>query len=357
VAVLLVVAYHASAVRGHTPRLHGGFVGVDVFFVLSGFLITSILLRQGARPDVWRFYRRRFWRLYPGLALMCVTVLLWFSLVPDSWVADPSLKHDQGRATLWALSYLSAWPTALGGAVGYLGHTWSLSVEEHFYLLWPLTLIVLARLAPRHRTRGVALLVLVAACWPALMAALGADAARLYPAPDTRAVELLVGCLLACLLRAPRRRAQVLRWCGQPLLLTALAFLGAVTLLVHRQSMAYLAVGQPVVAAAAAVVIAHLVLRESWATRLLSHPAAVTGGAWSYGIYLWHRPLLAVPYPLLGDGYGAHAVGAVVAVFLAAASYRWVEQPLQRRFSTGQGGAVLVPAQPTRGPEDAVAVL
>ena len=140
VAILLVILSHA-----HAPLFDGAFYGVDLFFVLSGFLITSLLLQElqsNGRLDYWRFYRRRFFRLMPALALFlgayCVFApLLW----PD--------LTDVYSDALVSLLYLADYGIAFFDSPDTLLHMWSLSVEEHFYLVWPPLLVVLARFTPR----------------------------------------------------------------------------------------------------------------------------------------------------------------------------------------------------------------
>jgi peptidoglycan/LPS O-acetylase OafA/YrhL len=333
-AVLLVVAYHASA-TGHEPRLRGAFIGVDVFFVLSGFLITSLLLqeqRNRGRIALGAFYRRRFWRLYPALVLVCLVSVAWYELAPDSWHSNPPQGHRTKEGALYALTYVASEAVAASQQMGYLGHTWSLSVEEHFYVVWPLLFLFLLRRGGRSLVRNTAVLTGFAITWPFVMAALGGGANRLYSAPDTRAGQLLIGCLLGTLLATGTGAAWVDRIAGRGAAIAALLLLGVCVLTLQRQDTIYLTLGQAVIGLASAVLIAHLVLRRSPITRLLSWRPAVTVGTWSYGIYLWHVPALYVPYPLVGRGLVSHALGAVLAIGLAALSFRYFERPLLQRF-------------------------
>jgi peptidoglycan/LPS O-acetylase OafA/YrhL len=334
VAVGLVVLYHASALA-HGPRVKGAFLGVDVFFVLSGFLITSLLLAEHRKTGGVRllsFYARRFWRLYPALAVVTAAMFAWCALVPDTWLPDAATGHATVPGAWWALTYLSSWAVSANHSIGYLGPTWSLSVEEHFYLIWPLVLLYLLRHPAASLARRVTVLVAASAAYPVLLTLLGTPPSRLYAAPDTRAVQLFVGCLLGVVLSSPDGVRRVLPLTGSLGTWTAIGLLALGVAGTRRQYVLYLTVGQVVVALAAAVLIAHLVLRSSWLTRLLSRPLMVRVGKWSYSIYLWHVIAMAVPYYWLGRTYAAHALGAALAVVLAASTYRWVEQPVLRRF-------------------------
>ena len=147
-AVLLVVLFHAAA-----PPFQGGFVGVDMFFVLSGYLITNLLLQeyqQQGRIDFGRFYLRRFLRLMPALLFMTAT----FALVASWQLEGEPLRQALGEIP-WAVSYLANWARAWDLIpMFYLVHTWSLAIEEQFYLLWPVVLLWTARKGGRDGLWG-----------------------------------------------------------------------------------------------------------------------------------------------------------------------------------------------------------
>ena len=144
-AVLVVLAYHVA--RAHElPQLPGGFIGVDVFFVLSGFLITTLLLKEHAKTGsiaLRPFYVKRLWRLYPALILVSVFVAGVFAFAPGPFDLEPASPFE----AVVALTYMMSWWSGLEltGGPYLLGLTWSLSVEEHFYLLWPLLLLAVLR--------------------------------------------------------------------------------------------------------------------------------------------------------------------------------------------------------------------
>ena len=330
VAVTLVLAYHVARTQ-EMSFLPGGFVGVDVFFVLSGFLITSLLLREHrttGRLDLRRFYVRRLWRLYPALILVSAVVAVVFAFFPGVF----GLEAASPLEALVALAYGMSWWSGLElpGGPYLLGLTWSLSVEEHFYLLWPLVLLVLLRRG--GGVRSVVAVAVLANAYTAVLWHLGADPDRLYYLPDARFAQLLTGCALAAaLLTRPdlgRLRPAV---SGRAAALSALA-IAVVALAGSRYQAWYWSGGMQLVGVGAAVVIGHLAVhRDSRMSTLLRWGPLPTLGVWSYGIYLWHLPLIRLAQPVFGETTLVAVAGGLAAVPVAAASYRFVEQPLQRR--------------------------
>ena len=204
-AVLAVMAYHL----GH---LSGGFLGVDLFFVLSGFLITSLLLGEGARKgkvDLRRFWVRRARRLLPALAVALVAVVVAARIWLDHSTL-PALRID----ALATAGYVANWRFATQAAGGYfaadpspLRHTWSLAIEEQYYLVWPLVVVAGMALARRRSRRPAVVVGVVAgvgatasALWMAAHAGVWSTD-RLYLGTDTRLVAPLAGALLACALQ------------------------------------------------------------------------------------------------------------------------------------------------------------
>ena len=335
-AVLLVMAYHA----GFAPR--NGFLGVDVFFVISGYLITGLLLRELSTTGTisWaRFLGGRVRRLLPAAVLvLAVTALV-------SWLVVPGLRRQHVGADIAAAAlYVVNWVFA-HRAVDYLAsdalpspvqHYWSLSVEEQFYVVWPLALIALAwgvrrfrrsRAAPSLRSVG-ALLALI--CVPSFgyAAWLGhSDPARSYFVTTTRAWELGIGAGLAvwCAAREPRHRGVVVAvvgWLGLALVLGSAVWLpsgaawpGPVTLV-------------PTLGAAA-------VLYAGWAgaprgpVRVLGRAPLVWVGTLSYSLYLWHWPVVTLAQWALGDLGALQRAALVLASVLPAwASHRFLEEPV-----------------------------
>ncbi|MFN0093094.1 MAG: acyltransferase family protein [Acidimicrobiales bacterium] len=320
-AALAVVGHHAGF-----PLLGGGRYGVDLFFVLSGFLITSLLRRELAetgRIRLGRFLLRRLARLYPALALMLVvTAGLFAVLRPEGW-------RDSLVGAALAAGYLSSAALAAGAQLGSYSHTWSLAVEECFYLAWPLALLLLAR---RFRTEGSlarAVFALLAAAvayrWGIAWLAGGRDL-WVYSGADARAEQLLVGSALA--VASPRAFAALARL-GPPaalaLTLAAVAPLSLSESVVHRG-------GSTFVATAAAAVVAWAVVRPQ---RLLAHPLLVWLGRRSYGLYLWHFALfgLFIDEATTPRQAVTTAAAGVLSLGAAAASYRWWETPCRDRLN------------------------
>lgn len=325
IAILAVVGYHAWP-----AALPGGFLGVDVFFVVSGFLITRLVLAEMAAGSfsLADFLARRARRLLPAstavfvvVGLVCAVVLL-----PDAF-------EDFGRSLLMAslmLANVHFYRTA-----GYFSapahekpllHTWSLSVEDQFYLTWPLLLLLLAPRAGRGQLVIVAL-ALAAASLVHAEATVGADPDYAFFILLPRAWELLVGCALA--IAAPR--SAMSRPAADVAVLAGLATILASALLLHAESGVPGLAALPAVTGTAAVILAGL-SRESTVARWLELRPLVLVGLVSYSLYLWHWPLLALATYALARAPSAVEAGGIVALSLGLAwlSWRFVERPFRR---------------------------
>jgi peptidoglycan/LPS O-acetylase OafA/YrhL len=329
IAVYLVVLFHSGLLA-----VGGGFIGVDLFFVLSGFLITNVLLNdmdEYGRIRFGRFYARRARRLLPA-ALVVAVVTSLTSLLVASVVERLSFVRDAQSALL----YVANWHF-LGAQNDYFAtgvsrspflHFWSLSIEEQFYLLFPLLLLCLlyaGRRRPRLPLLG--LLVLCALSVVAQVLWSTWDPNHAYYGTDTRAYQLLAGAVVAYTLRRVRFRLTVRAAdAAAAVALVAVGLLGSglLNLAVSTRGLGATAAGS--------ILVAALVLRDDGRTaRLLSHRSIVHLGRISYGTYLWHWPVLLV----LRDAYGLNAVGSAVgggiaSTGLAALSYRWLEMPVRR---------------------------
>jgi len=330
-AVLAVVAFHA----GNGP-FGGGFIGVDIFFVLSGYLITGILAGQYAAKGgitVWPFYSRRFFRLMPALLLLCMAYL----------VAAPFIWPDYGfgnhvRDSLVSALYLSDYGRAIWGVPEFLRHTWSLAVEEHFYLIWPLALpLILRSTSP---ARMALLLYLVAALWRTVNFAAGEwDLA--YYRFDTRVAGILLGCWLALWLREREQAGSALPQIG-PLLPAALLILAAMVLPWH-QPLAYQVGSVVVELATAALIIALVYPRAAREVRLFRAAPAVFLGKLSYGIYLWHFPISLITRDSL-PYWQSVAVCLIGATLCAWLSWHTVEAWGRQAKERVPAGSTSVPA-------------
>jgi peptidoglycan/LPS O-acetylase OafA/YrhL len=319
-AVMLVFLFHTSHVRG-------GWVGVDVFFVLSGYLITSILLTEHDRTgaiSLRRFYIRRACRLLPAvIVIICVAVALA--------VYFQNKMHDTVIDAVAALCYIIDYryalmlPDAVSVHATALLHLWSLSVEEQFYFLWPLFLIASLSMWNRRTVfRATVGLIIVVAAWRILLFATGSDpSSRLYFAFDTRADELLIGCALA-LWRSDVLAARFL----MPLWPVAALLLAVVVLKIDRAS-PLVPVGYPLLGASVACLIVVVTGNErSFLRRMLSLWPVVALGRISYGFYIWHFLIIIE----LQNHLVVHRTVLVFSLTLiaAVASYWLIERPFLR---------------------------
>ena len=352
-AVLAVMAFHTGY-----PWAGSGYLGVDMFFVLSGFLITVLLLEERDRTgrlDLRHFYFRRAFRLLPALALLLVACSLYALKYP----ARPENHHFFGMAAAVAL-YVGNWALALQNHFTHplLTHAWSLSVEEQFYLLWPVLLgVLIARKASRPTLFWVAL----GGAMASTLLRVGTVSAtsmtpgvfnELYYGLFSRGGALLFGCALGIAVSSgfvPSGRS-ARRMFGTGALLAAAAL---VLLFVHggvfSESVAHaprmFVVAIPLVSVLSMALILGLVAApESSAGRVFSTPGLVWIGAISYGLYLWDYPVSVVLY---SERNLIHAPGSVMVVvgfaltfLLAGCSFYLVEKPLLQwsaRWRTGAG--------------------
>jgi peptidoglycan/LPS O-acetylase OafA/YrhL len=334
IAVLSVVGYHLEA-----EWLPGGLLGVDMFFVISGFVVCAA---SAAAPStglsgsaVW-FYTRRLRRLAPALVLcLLVTALVSALLVPPTELAD-----DARRVGLAAFFGLGNWQLARAGSDYFAvstefnpyAHTWSLGVEEQFYLLFPL--FIAAWHGHRAGARQVAAWLLtlgagslVLAWW---WAGSGQQLAGFYLLP-TRLWELATGVLLYLVLAKRQHLAESLRAVRlRAALVAACVLLLAAALLLARPIRMPWPDALPAVVATAAL-IALLYRREAGLPgRWLQHPWLSATGRMSYSIYLWHWPVFVLLRWTVGfDSAATRLIGLLLALALAVASYRWIERPLR----------------------------
>ena len=336
-AVIAVIAFHEQL-----SAFPGGFLGVNVFFVLSGYLITDLLVAQWNRQGhltLHGFWARRARRLLPALGVLLVAV------TAATAVIEPAQLTALREALLAAVTYSSNWWQALAhhsyftqfGPPPPLQHLWSLAIEEQFYLLWPLLLIVILRTCQSGRIRAA--LAWLGAALSALAMVLvyvpGADPSRVYYGTDTHASALFIGAALA--LTWPLRRMQALSrdgarvpdaigLAGIAVLAWAMGHFAGTDRVLYPAGLliAALAAGGVVLAAASPGLI-------SWA---LGGSALRWIGIRSYGIYLWHWPVIALADAAFPKQVPAHWIWlpeAALSVGLAAASWRWVEEPIIRR--------------------------
>jgi peptidoglycan/LPS O-acetylase OafA/YrhL len=336
VAVAAVLLYHADI-----AWFQGGFVGVDVFFVLSGYLITSLLLTERAASGtvrLGRFWARRARRLLPAAVLViAVSLLIVAAFQPGS------LGSARGDA-LASLLYVNNWHEIVAGHSYFAAfarpslvqHLWSLSVEEQFYLLWPPLLAVAAARMRRGRVAWLLLGGIVVSTALCALLYRGGDPSRVYYGTDTRAAPLLLGALLAFGWPAARLTRDVGR--GASGVLDAIGLAGLAGLLVAivtwRDFDPWLYPwGLLVVALASAAIVAAAVHPAARVGRFLGVGPLRWIGQRSYGIYLWHWPVMALTRPGIDVSASRWVLAPAqigLAVALAALSFRFVEQPIRR---------------------------
>lgn len=361
IAVILVLIYHLAP-----GILIGGYIGVDVFFVISGFLITALLLREHEATGTMRlgrFWLRRARRLLPAIGLMVVVT------GTAAWLIGGDVLVGLGAQVLGAATFSSNW-IALAGSTSYfdaatpelLRNLWSLGVEEQFYLVWPV--LVLGLLLLPRRWMRTALLVALALGTAALMAALwstGSDTTRLYYGTDTHSFGLIAGAALAF---ATRGGLVVSRRGAIALQAAAIAAVAGLLVLaaVMDAGNAFPYLGGFAVASTLSVVaiLGATVDGSRWGAWLDSAPLSWVGER-SFGLYLWHWPLFVLVSATLSEqrhtAAGPWIIAAITLALTVVAtmlSYRFVEQPIRRLGFRGAAAeakdrlTVLAPRRPVR---------
>jgi peptidoglycan/LPS O-acetylase OafA/YrhL len=331
-AVLLVIASHAGL-----GLFAGGYVGVDVFFVVSGFLITGLLLKaydREGRVSLASFYARRVRRILPAATLVLLaTVVVSFVALDASRATH--IAQDAQWTSLFAanLRFIQQQTNYLTATLppSPLQQYWTLGVEEQFYAVWPLTIIAIlavARRVPLRRKLGMALCLIIAASLWWSIAQTASNATAAYFSPLTRAWELGLGALLAVvtpfLLRLPRLLGVTMSVCGLVAILAA-----GLTFTSFTAFPGYAAVLP--VDGTALVVAGGTIAPGGGAERILRFGLFQWLGKLSYSIYLWHWPLLTIPKEYQGKNLGAGEtlLLCLAAVALAAVTFRVIEYPVR----------------------------
>jgi peptidoglycan/LPS O-acetylase OafA/YrhL len=349
-AVIAVLLFH-----GGLSWAKGGFLGVDAFFVLSGFLITSLLVqewRDEGFVNLGAFWARRARRLLPALIAVVIGTA-WFAAA----VAPPDARHSLRLDGLATLGYVANWRFVASGATYFgraelpspLRHTWSLAIEEQFYLLWPLAVTALFR--RRLSLRALAALSAgLAAASAFLMAVLvhpGGDPSRVYFGTDTHGQSLLIGAALAFLLasRAGGARAPVPAAVHAAALPSGVGLVAMWALTSGNDAWLYRG-GFLVAGLAVAVVIASVTTAPGSLARALTAEPLVVIGRMSYGLYLYHWPIYLT---LNGERTHVHGpllllVRLAATAVVAALSYRFLELPVRRGALKGVRLAAALPA-------------
>jgi peptidoglycan/LPS O-acetylase OafA/YrhL len=343
-AVLAVLIFHADS-----RLLPGGFLGVDLFFVLSGYLITRLLLSElghTGRLDLAGFYLRRVFRLMPALIVLLLAVT-----AAVAWMWHDELPTLKG-SVVSSLAYVGNWWLidahqsyfVASGRPPMLQHLWSLAIEEQFYLLWPVVLMAIT--ARRRRFGWVAALALglalASTCAMALIAVrtgvpYAADSSRVYFGTDTHAMGLLLGAAVGALAERldfqPKRSWRIRPWATDVVGLAGLLTFGWLSWRLDEFSEALFRGGFFLISGLAVLVVASVARPTSHLGRLLSRQPLRWLGDRSYAIYLWHWPVVVVTRPgvdLPADRWAVDGLRLVLPLALASLSHLLVETPLRR---------------------------
>ncbi len=331
-AIAIVLLYHV-----HMPFFTGGFIGVSAFFVLSGYLITSILLRERAKTGriaLGRFWLRRVLRLYPVLlGVVIAAACLWFVVG-----GYEGANTDVWTAIALALTYTSnigRW--LFHRSIGVLSQTWSLAMEEQFYLVWPPILVLLLKNRVRKTVVVITLAALVVASsvatWMLYAPRQGTATPDIYFSPILSVAPLLTGCLLAIALNSPAVRRVfegrfgiAATWIG----VVGMIAIEATIMTGWQKHVWTFGLILPLVGVASAFLIAGVVSRQSVVSRFLSiPPIAWFGRNASYSLYIWHVLVFALVLPVVPGLVGKFAAIAASCV-VAVASHFAIERPFAK---------------------------
>ena len=336
IAVIAVIAYHLGM-----QLMHGGFLGVDLFFVISGFLITSILLTQSkvyGYIDIANFWKKRAKRLLPALLLMlfCTAILIILIAPERLGLVLPEMPAAMFYYSNWYLIYNEVSYFEQFGPPSPFGHLWSLAIEGQFYIIWPILLGLLLRFFKRGQIIAITIAItLVSAVAMASIYVPGLDPSRVYYGTDTRIFAILFGALAAMFLHGkalpdvlPAKKQFWLEIAGMAGLFAVLFMMIKVN---EYYSFTYQG-GLILFAVIAACLIA-----------VVSHPASILGrlleakpikwiGECSYGIYLWHFPVIVLTSPAVnttGVDFSLALTQVAITVLLAAVSRYFLEDPVR----------------------------
>ncbi len=326
-AVLLVFLFHCNV-----PLLHGAFIGVDIFFVLSGFLITILLLeeyKQKGTINFRFFYIRRFLRLGPALLVF----LLLYIAVCIILYPDKSVITHHGRDALLVLFYVANITRALDlDQPDILGHCWSLSIEEQFYIFWPLVLLFLLRQSPGKKTGLLMIIFLLP--WLSRIVLVLNDSSwnRLYNGFDTRADMLISGCITAMLFHSGKLSGFSESKIIAPLanILSQLV-LGCYIFNLDWQTRSTYLCHYSIIGPCVSIIIVNLMYRPaSIGARLLTTPVLAGLGIISYGFYLYHYPVIHFVSRLESGKVCSIFLSGGITLLLTQLSWHLVEKKILR---------------------------
>lgn len=323
IAVLLVLFNHLG-----WSWFAGGYIGVDIFFVISGYLISSILVKDLAaqRFSIAKFYKKRVLRLAPAYfsVLAVVSVLAWQVMLPDELMkyAQSALHGTFFMANFYMSKEVGDYFSQSVDSIPLL-HLWSLAVEEQFYIFWPLILLLLFKVNRQKYLLALITVGILASLYYAHQQ-LQLNAEKAYYSMPVRAFELLLGALLVFL-----PRIQWSRLLGQVLVYAALVVLGLCSFYFDKTTSFPGAMA--LIPCLATAVIIYCGQQHAIANPLLTHPVSLWLGKISYPLYLWHWPLIVFSgYYLLPQHLASQLALVAVVISLAWLTYRYIEQPCKR---------------------------
>jgi peptidoglycan/LPS O-acetylase OafA/YrhL len=337
IAVIGVILYHLNI-----PLFLGGFSGVTVFFVLSGYLITDILIdewNQNNKIDYVRFMIRRFRRLAPALLSMIFVVTLW--VIFTNHPSFEKLRSDFFPSLLyvtnwWYIFHEVSYFDSFGPA-SPLTHIWSLGIEEQFYLIWPLLVLLGFTFIKSKKLRVFAILtgVVISAWLMAFLYIPGEDPSRVYYGTDTRAFSLLLGAVLAFVWPSQRLSKSLPRhasWVLEVVGITGLSLLIIMFMVTSEFDTFHYQGGMLLLSVVTTLVVAVLAHPASKLGRWLSIKPLRWIGVRSYGIYLWHYPIIILTTPIINtDGINFWRITLQIGAtfIISAISFRFVETPIR----------------------------
>lgn len=342
-AVLAVIAYHFNF-----SWAEGGFLGVDIFFVISGYLITSNILIEKSKLNfsLCKFWIRRIRRLLPAVYVMIITIFMWSAMFKSEIIT--TLKGDTSASIFYIsnwwfifhkLSYFDSF-----GSPSPLKNLWSLSIEEQFYIIWPIILISWIKIF-KKRAKLSNIVFIAALCSAILMAILyipGGDPSRVYYGTDTRAFELLIGGWLAIIYPIKRLSSQkisikqrnklnITSTITFSIFIISVIFVNEYNVFLYRGGMLLFSLN-------AAILIACVCHSSGYLGHLLSLKPLIWIGKRSYGIYLWHYPVIILSTPVYEIGnptYWRVGLQLVIIFIIAEISYRFIEVPIRKNGFRG----------------------
>ena len=324
--MLIVIFYHAG-----TPFFSGGYIGVDIFFVLSGFLISSLIAEEFNQTNglnLKRFYIRRMLRLAPALLALVIV----FTVSSNVFLSSDTADSNNTEAMI-SLLYMTNWSRAFEfGPSNYLGHTWSLAIEQQFYIVWPLLLFIILRFSEKQNATFYAL-AFATSCALIRIYFLTDNTSieRVYNGLDTRFDALMTGSALGLFLTLnglTETTESKLRKISPYLIWTGIITIAVATATITRgHFFTYFQLGLPIIEiATAAAILGIYTNNSSHLSKILTNKYITWIGTISYGLYLWHYPIFRLMRAFNISGIIIITFGLAAAVAASAISFYSIEK-------------------------------